>query len=66
MIIEKHYGETVEISKNRWIKLGVTLKSNKELSTPDEIKIHSQKLLLMGKKLVQDDIKTLKEEEQNG
>jgi len=64
MIIEKHYGESVEISKHRWVKLGVTIKSDTELSSAEEIKAHSKKLLLMGRKLIQDDIAILKQKEE--
>lgn len=60
MVIEKSYGETIEVGGNRWVRLGVTLKSNKQLFSSDEIKIQSKKMLALGKKLIQEDIKTIR------
>jgi len=62
MIIEKYYGETVEFKKGKWIKLGVTIKSDKNLSTSEEIKTHSRKLMMLGKKLIKNDIDELSKE----
>jgi hypothetical protein len=60
--IQKTYGENINYDKYNFVKIELTLKSDKILNTPEEVEEHSNKLLILAKKLVKKEIKQTKEE----
>jgi len=60
--IEKFYGQTVQIN-GVWQKIGLTIKSDKELKDVTDIEKHSADLLKLSRKLLTKEIATLKTEE---
>ncbi len=68
MKISKHYEENALVgdpNSKFWhtVKVGITLNSDKELKNTEEIKDYSDKLGMLAKKLVQDELGKIKESE---
>lgn len=68
MKISKSYEENAVVGDTNtrdWhtVKVGITLNSDKELKSTDEIKEYSDKLGMLAKKLVQDELNKIKESE---
>jgi len=63
--ISKHYEENVKVSDDpkdfRFAKVGITLHSDKELKTRDEIKEHSTQLHELAKRIVSEELENSKQ-----
>lgn len=57
--VTKHYGETIEIN-GKWKKLGVTLESDKELTTPEEVRKHYNGLYALAEDLISAKVEEIK------
>lgn len=64
MQIEKSYEENIQISPFIFGKVGITIKSDKNLTTAEELKTHSEKLSIIAKTLVREELIKIKEERQ--
>jgi len=63
MQIERYYEENMTNAKLfKSIKLGLTVKSDKEVTTAEEFEAHSSKLLKLAKRTVRTDLENLKQE----
>jgi len=66
MHISKHYEQNIIVGSFESIKVGLTIHSDKEIKTVEELTDQSTKLGLMAKQLVQEELARLKaEKEQN-
>ena len=71
MKFKKTYGETIEVTdkqtgKSKWIKLGITIESEKEINNEEIAEKFSKKLMRLGRKLIKEDINEIKQEENDG
>jgi hypothetical protein len=62
MKISKHYEENILVGPYQSIKVGLTIHSDKELGNFEEIKKYNQILLELVKKLVKQDLDSIREE----
>ena len=62
LTIKKHYEENVQTKPFHFVKIGLTISSDKVLSTPAEVEHASAGLNLMAKNLVRKELKQVKEE----
>jgi hypothetical protein len=60
--IEKHYEENTQVAPFQFVKIGLTVKSDKELKTPEEIQTHSNNLMNLAKTLVRQELQQIKDE----
>ena len=60
--ISKSYEENVIVGNYVSVKIGLTIHSDKELKSVEEVKEQSKELGLMAKSYVQDELKKIKEE----
>lgn len=69
--VQKHYEENIIIYKEGdsgdyiAYKLGITLSSDKELKTPEEVENHSNKLMELSRSIIKKEIEKLKSEKQS-
>ena len=60
--IEQHYEENMQVARFQFVKVGLTLRSDKPLKDPQQVEEHSDSLLEMAKSRVQAQLKLIKEE----
>lgn len=63
--VTKHYEENANIRGYEFVKIGITLQSDKEIHNTEELEAHSAKLLELSKNLVRKELETIKEERTN-
>ena len=66
MKIEKFYGETVDLGNRHFVKLGLNITCDKDIKSAEDIEKVSNKLMLLGKKIIRKEIAQLKEQEEAG
>jgi len=62
--IEKHYEENAQVAPFQFVKIGITVKSDKALFTPEEIEKHSANLSNLAKTLVRRELQQIKDEKE--
>lgn len=62
LTIEQHYEENVKVGDFLFAKVGLTIRSDKPLSNPDELESHSAKILALAKGIVKTQLEEIKEE----
>ena len=60
--VTKHYEQSCNFKGYEFIKIGITLQSDKEIHNTEELEVHSAKLLELSKNLVQKELDKRKEE----
>ena len=64
MLIERSYEENIIVGDFKSVKVGLTLKSDKDLKTTEELIQASNKLLDLAKTIVRKDLSKIAEERQ--
>ena len=64
MQIEKSYEENVLVGDFQSVKIGLTIKTDKEIKTPLELEEISGKLLLLAKQIVRKELAQVKTEKE--
>jgi len=62
MKIEKSYSRNINLGNYETLRLGLTIKSDKDIVDIDELRKHSAKLTKLAKQLVNEELEKIKEE----